>query len=75
MFYYWQIRFWSCYTFSLVQMPDIREAYKYWSLKDGFRHFVVGGPKNFKLSADISFEGDLQNIVFSSLLLFLCACY
>ena len=39
------------------------------------RHFVVGGPKNFKLLADISFESSLQNTVLPSLLLFLCACY
>ena len=39
------------------------------------RHFAVGRPKNFKLLADISFESSLQNIVLSSLLLFLCACY
>ena len=38
------------------------------------RHFVVGGPKTFKLLADISVESGLQNIVLSSLLLFLCAC-
>ena len=38
-------------------------------------HFVVGRPKNFKLWTDISFEGGLQNIVLSSLLLFLRACY
>ena len=38
-------------------------------------HFVVGGPKNFKLLADISFESSLQNTVLPSLLLFLCACY
>ena len=38
------------------------------------RHFVVGGTKNFKLLADISFESSLQNIVLRSLLLFLCAC-
>ena len=38
------------------------------------RHFVVGGPKNFKLLADISFESSLQNTVLLSLLLFLCAC-
>ena len=37
--------------------------------------FVVGRPKNFKLLADISFENGLQNIVLSSLLLFLCAWY
>ena len=35
------------------------------------RYFVAGGQKNFKLFVDISFENDLQNIVLSSLLLFL----
>ena len=39
------------------------------------RNFVVGGPKNFKLLADICFENSLQNTVLPSLLLFLCACY
>ena len=39
------------------------------------RHFVVGGPKNFKLLADISFESSLKNTVLPSFLLFLCACY
>ena len=39
------------------------------------RHFLVGGRKNFKLLADISFESSLQNTVLPSLLLFLCACY
>ena len=38
-------------------------------------HFVVGGPKNFKLLADISLDSSLQNTVLPSLLLFLCACY
>ena len=38
-------------------------------------HFLVGWPKNLKLLADISFESGLQNIVLSSLLLFLCAYY
>ena len=38
-------------------------------------HFVVCGPKIFKLLAEISFESGLQNIVLSSLPLFLCACY
>ena len=66
-------------------MSDICEVWKYWPLKDGFRlisqkilqgrHFVVGGPKNYKLLADICFEGSLKNTVFPSLLLFLCACY
>ena len=38
-------------------------------------HFVVGGPKNFKLLADISFESSFQNTVLPGLLLFLCPCY
>ena len=44
---------------------------------NGFRGFlvVVGGPKNFKLLADISFESSLPTTAFSTLLLFLCACY
>ena len=36
------------------------------------RHFVVGGPKSFKLLADISLERGLQSIVLLSLLLFSC---
>ena len=39
------------------------------------RHFVAGGPKNFKLLADIFFEISLENTVLLSLLLFFCACY
>ena len=39
------------------------------------RHFVVGGPKNFKLLAGIGFESSLQNTVLPSLLLSLRACY
>ena len=39
------------------------------------RHFVVDGPKNFKLLADISFESSFQNTVLPSLLLILCARY
>ena len=38
-------------------------------------HFVVGGPKNFKLLADISLDSSLQNTVLPSLLLFFCGCY
>ena len=34
---YWPIRFYSYYAFSLNQMSDIREVWKYWPLKDGFR--------------------------------------
>ena len=33
-------------------------------------HFVVGGPKSFKLLANICFENSLQNTVLPSLLLF-----
>ena len=39
------------------------------------RHSVVGGPKNFKLLANSSFDSSLQNTVLRSLLLFLCTCY
>ena len=38
-------------------------------------YFVVGGPKNFKLLADICFKNSLQNAILPSLHLFLCACY
>ena len=38
-------------------------------------HFVVGGPKNFKLLADISLDSSLQNTLLPSLLLFFCGCY
>ena len=34
---YWQIRFCTYYAFSLNQMSDIREVWKYWLLKDDFR--------------------------------------
>ena len=37
------------------------------------RHFVVGGPKNFKEKKtlpDVSFDYDFQKIILSSLLLF-----
>ena len=33
---YWQIRFCTYYAFSLNQISDIREVWKYWPLKDGF---------------------------------------
>ena len=39
------------------------------------RHFVVGGPKTFKLLPDISFDRGSQKIVWSNLLLFFCVCY
>ena len=32
-----KIRFRTYYEFSLNQMSDIREVWKYWPLKDGFR--------------------------------------
>ena len=66
-------------------MSDIREGRKYWPLKDALclisqktlqgRHFVVDGPKNFKLLADIFVESDLRNIILLSLLLFSRASY
>ena len=34
---YWQIIICSYYAFSLNQMSDIHEVWKYWPLKDGFR--------------------------------------
>ena len=34
---YWQVRFCTYYAFSLNRMSDIREVWKYWPLKDGFR--------------------------------------
>ena len=43
------------------------------SLQD--RHFRVGGPKNFNLLPDISFDSGFEKIVLSNLLLFSCACY
>ena len=81
---YWQIRFCTYYAFSFNQMSDVCKVWKYWPLKDDFcsisqkflqGHFVVGGPKNFKLLADISFESGLQNTALPSLMLFLCSCY
>ena len=39
------------------------------------RHFVVDGPKNFKLFPDISFDGGFQKILLSILPLFSCGCY
>ena len=73
------------YAFSINQMSDICEVWKYEQLKDGFRsisqklfqgrHFVVGGTRNFKLLSDISFDSGFQKIILSSLQLFLCACY
>ena len=42
-------------------------------LKD--RYFLVVGSKSFKLLPDISFDSSFQKIAFSSLLLYMCACY
>ena len=62
---YWQIKFCSYYAFWLNQMYDIREVWKYWSLKGGFRSFCKFyratilwwiDQKTLKLLADISFE-------------------
>ena len=63
------------YSWSLKML-----AIKRWSLFNLAKilhgpHFVVGGPKNFNLLADISFDSSLQNTILPSLLLFLCACY
>ena len=82
--FYWQIRFCTYYEFSLNQMSDIPEVWKYWPLKDGFcsillkiyrATFCGGWTKNFKLLADIFFERSLQNTALPSLLLFLSTCY
>ena len=54
---YWQIRFCTYCAFSLNQMSDIREVWKYWPLKYGFRSIsqkfyrvvICGGwTKNFQ---------------------------
>ena len=37
---YWQIGFCTYYVFSLNQMSDIGEVWKYWPLKDGF-HLIL----------------------------------
>ena len=75
----WQIRFCTYYAFSLNQLSDIRQVWKYWPLKDDFcsivqgRHFVVGGPKIVKLLADISFQNSFQITVFAEFTaIFLC---
>ena len=40
---YWEIRFCLYYAFSLKQMSNIREVWKYWSLKNGF-HLISQKP-------------------------------
>ena len=69
----------------IFMKPNVWYSWKYWPLKDGFRlisaktlqghHLMVGGPRNVKLLEDICFQNSLQNVVLSSLLLFLRACY
>ena len=44
---YWQIRFCTYYAFSLNQMSDIREVWKYWLLKD---HFCSVSQKFYRAS-------------------------
>ena len=68
------------YAFSLKQSSDVREVWKYWPLKDGFRlisqkfyrtailRWVEQNLHTFL--TDISLESGLQNIVLSSLLCF-----
>ena len=61
-------------------MPDICEVSKSHSISFNFaktlqdRHFVVDELKSFKLLPDISFDSGFQEIVFSSLLLYLYIC-
>ena len=63
--YSWSLKIWAIKRWFLFSFAKILQGC----------HFIVGGPKNFKLLADISFESSLQNTVLPSLLLFLCACY
>ena len=71
---YREIRFCSYYAFSLNQMSDLPEVWKYWPLQDGFRSQKFSravilwwvDQKIFKLLADISFESRLQSIRLSS---------
>ena len=81
---YWQIRFCTYYAFSLNQMSDIREVWKYLPLKDGFRlisqkvysaTICRGWTKKLQAFSRHFFENSLQNDVLPSLLLFLLACY
>ena len=39
------------------------------------RHFVIGGPKNLKLSTNIAFGDSFQKNVLPSFLLFSSVCY
>ena len=63
--YSWSLKIWAIKRWFLFSFAKILQGC----------HFIVGGPKNFKLLADISFESSLQNTVLPSELLFLCACY
>ena len=83
--FYWQIRFCTYYAFFIKPNVWYSWSLKILAIKRWFlfnfakilqgRLFMVGGPKNFKLLVDISFESSVQNTVLPSLLLFLCACY
>ena len=83
--FYWQIRFCTYYAFFIKPNVWYSWSLKILAIKRWFlfdfakilqgRHFLVGGPKNFKLLVDISFDSSLQNTVLPSLLVFLCACY
>ena len=64
-----------CYSWSLKILAIKRSIPFNFAVISQGRHFMVDGPKNFKLLADISFESGLQNIVLPNLLLFSCACY
>ena len=65
VWYSWSLKIMAIKRSFLFNFPKLLQG----------RHFVVGGPKNFKLFAGISFESTLQNTVLPSLLLFLCDCY
>ena len=78
--FYWQIRFCTYYAFFIKPNVWYSWSLKILAIKRWFlfdfakilqgRHFLVGGPKNFKLLVDISFESSLQNTVLPSLLVF-----
>ena len=65
VWYFWRLKILAIKRWLPFNFPQILQG----------RHFVVGGPKDFRLLADISLESSLQNTVLPSLLLFLRACY
>ena len=68
----------TCCEFSLNQSSGIREVWKYWPLKDGFGSISQKFYRTAILwwvEQKTFLESGFQNIVLSSLLLFLCACY